>query len=188
MDADPQSEYEALVAEVNEHRRRYYLLDAPTISDDEYDKLERRLREFEEKHPELASPSSPTATVGGALSEMFEPVEHLEQHDTSRRGRRLLRRAARGVPRSGRHQQAPPEHRDRRGEHGSALPPRRRGRSLGPCSSDGCLDQIEAVRLSSWNRHRHGRADRCDHDPRIQPLTRDLDVHRDLPRRAAALV
>ncbi|HEX5017879.1 MAG TPA: NAD-dependent DNA ligase LigA [Actinomycetes bacterium] len=79
MDADPQSEYEALVAEVNEHRRRYYLLDAPTISDDEYDKLERRLRDFEEKRPELASPSSPTATVGGALSEMFEPVEHLER-------------------------------------------------------------------------------------------------------------
>jgi DNA ligase (NAD+) len=79
VDADVRREYEALVAEVNEHRRRYYQLDAPTVSDDEYDKLERRLREFEEQHPELASQTSPTATVGGARSEMFEPVEHLER-------------------------------------------------------------------------------------------------------------
>src|SRR5262245_5621733 len=79
VDADLGTEYEALVAEVNEHRRRYYQLDAPTVSDEEYDKLERKLRDFEERHPELASESSPTATVGGVRSEMFEPVEHLER-------------------------------------------------------------------------------------------------------------
>ncbi|MFL6180903.1 MAG: NAD-dependent DNA ligase LigA [Actinomycetes bacterium] len=79
VDAGVRREYEALVAEVAEHRRRYYELDAPTVSDDEYDRLERRLRELEQEHPELASQSSPTATVGGARSEMFEPVEHLER-------------------------------------------------------------------------------------------------------------
>ena len=73
------AEYEALVAEVNEHRHSYYVLDAPTIADDEYDRLERRLREFEDAYPELASDSSPTETVGGIRSEMFEPVEHLER-------------------------------------------------------------------------------------------------------------
>lgn len=72
-------EHQALVAEIAEHRRRYYELDAPTVSDDEYDRLERRLRELEEAHPALAGPSSPTATVGGSRSEMFEPVEHLER-------------------------------------------------------------------------------------------------------------
>src|SRR3954454_7940430 len=79
VDAGVRREYEALVAEVTEHRRRYYQLDAPTVSDDEYDRLERRLRELEQEHPELASQTSPTATVGGARSEMFEPVEHLER-------------------------------------------------------------------------------------------------------------
>ncbi len=73
------AEYQKLVAEVNDHRRRYYELDAPTVSDNEYDALERRLRELETEHPELVSDLSPTATVGGVRSEMFEPVEHLER-------------------------------------------------------------------------------------------------------------
>jgi DNA ligase (NAD+) len=72
-------EYEALVTEVIEHRRRYYELDSPTVSDDEYDALERRLRELEAARPELVTETSPTATVGGARSEMFEPVEHLQR-------------------------------------------------------------------------------------------------------------
>ena len=72
-------EYQALVQQIHEHRRRYYQLDAPTVSDDEYDALERRLRAMESDHPELATESSPTATVGGTRSEMFEPVEHLER-------------------------------------------------------------------------------------------------------------
>lgn len=77
--ADPAEEHAALVAAVEEHRRRYYELDAPTVSDEEYDRLERRLRSLEQEHPELASDQSPTATVGGVVSEMFEPVEHLER-------------------------------------------------------------------------------------------------------------
>jgi DNA ligase (NAD+) len=72
-------EYDELVAAVTEHRRRYYELDAPTVSDEEYDRLERRLRELESARPSLATGGSPTRTVGGARSEMFEPVEHLER-------------------------------------------------------------------------------------------------------------
>ena len=72
-------EYRALVEQVEAHRHRYYELDAPTVSDTEYDALERRLRDLERAHPELASSTSPTTTVGGARSEMFEPVEHLQR-------------------------------------------------------------------------------------------------------------
>jgi DNA ligase (NAD+) len=72
-------EYRRLVAEVLEHRRRYYLRDAPTVSDEEYDVLERRVREIEEAYPELISADSPTQTVGGERSDMFEPVTHLQQ-------------------------------------------------------------------------------------------------------------
>jgi DNA ligase (NAD+) len=73
------SAYAKLVETVNEHRHRYYVLDTPTISDDEYDALERRLREIETRHPDWVSADSPTQTVGGQRSEMFEPVTHLER-------------------------------------------------------------------------------------------------------------
>ncbi len=78
-DDDVEAEYRSLVEQVNEHRRRYYQLDAPTVSDSEYDELERRLVAIEQAHPDLVSTESPTATVGGARSEMFDPVEHLQQ-------------------------------------------------------------------------------------------------------------
>jgi DNA ligase (NAD+) len=77
--ADVRDEYARLVDEINEHRRRYYVLDAPTISDDAYDVLERRLREIEATYPELVSGDSPTQTVGGQRSEMFEAVTHLQR-------------------------------------------------------------------------------------------------------------
>jgi len=72
-------EYQWLLAEVLEHRRRYYELDAPTVSDEEYDTLERRLAKIEAEFPQLTAPDSPTLTVGGVASEMFEPVEHLQR-------------------------------------------------------------------------------------------------------------
>ena len=76
---DIEAEYRALLEQVAEHRSHYYEHDAPTISDSEYDELERRLRQLEQEHPDIASPQSPTTTVGGSRSEMFEPVEHLQQ-------------------------------------------------------------------------------------------------------------
>ncbi|MFO7280871.1 MAG: NAD-dependent DNA ligase LigA [Thermoanaerobacterales bacterium] len=63
--------------EIREHDRRYYELDAPVISDAEYDELVRELRSLEEKYPELITPDSPTQRVGGApVTELFAPVTH----------------------------------------------------------------------------------------------------------------
>ena len=77
--AKAQARWTELVDAINEARERYYDKDAPTISDEEYDALYRELVELETAHPELASGESPTQSVGGARSEMFEPVEHLER-------------------------------------------------------------------------------------------------------------
>jgi len=59
-------EVERLRHEIAEHNVRYYVHDAPTISDADYDQLFRRLVELEEQHPELRSASSPTQRVGAA--------------------------------------------------------------------------------------------------------------------------
>lgn len=67
---------EALRAEVEEHSRRYYDEDAPTISDFEYDKLIHTLMDLEEEFPEFRTPDSPTQHVGGHVSEKFSPVQH----------------------------------------------------------------------------------------------------------------
>lgn len=61
------------------HAHRYYTLDAPLISDAEYDCLYDELAGLELAHPELARSDSPTRTVGGALQSSFAPVEHREQ-------------------------------------------------------------------------------------------------------------
>ncbi len=58
------------------HSRRYYVLDAPEISDYEYDMLFRELSELEKKFPELADPNSPTKRVGGEVVKGFEEVTH----------------------------------------------------------------------------------------------------------------
>ena len=65
-----------LVDRLNETAYQYYTLDAPTISDFEYDALMRRLIELEAKHPETVTPDSPTQRVGGYVSEKFSPVQH----------------------------------------------------------------------------------------------------------------
>ena len=61
---------------IEEHNRSYYDLDAPTISDYEYDALMRRLKELARDNPELITPDSPTQHVGGHVSSSFEPVRH----------------------------------------------------------------------------------------------------------------
>jgi len=71
-------EVERLRKEIEYHNYRYYVLAQPVISDEEYDKLMKRLIELEEKYPELKSPDSPTQRVGGQLLEGFESVEHSE--------------------------------------------------------------------------------------------------------------
>jgi DNA ligase (NAD+) len=61
---------------IEEHNRRYYVDDAPAISDAEYDALFRELEALEARHPGLASPESPTQRVGGAARTDFAPVRH----------------------------------------------------------------------------------------------------------------
>lgn len=58
------------------HNRLYYVLDAPEISDAEYDALFRELQELEKRFPELVTPGSPTQRVGGAPLEKFAAVAH----------------------------------------------------------------------------------------------------------------
>lgn len=73
-------QWQALAEEVREHQFRYYVRDAPIISDAEFDELLRRLEALEEQHPELRTPDSPTQLVGGAgFATDFEPVDHLER-------------------------------------------------------------------------------------------------------------
>jgi DNA ligase (NAD+) len=71
-----QERVDALRELLHHHAHRYYVLDEPDIPDAEYDKLFRELQEFEEKHPELLTPDSPTQRVGGKLLEGFAKVRH----------------------------------------------------------------------------------------------------------------
>jgi DNA ligase (NAD+) len=64
---------------IDEHQYRYYVLDSPTASDAEYDRLMRELEALEERYPELRTPSSPTQRVGGTYSTQFTPVDHIER-------------------------------------------------------------------------------------------------------------
>jgi DNA ligase (NAD+) len=73
------SRWVELVEIIEDARRRYYLHDKPTISDTEYDKCFNELLDIESKFPMLKSLDSPTQSVGGARSEMFEPVSHLSR-------------------------------------------------------------------------------------------------------------
>lgn len=67
---------ETLRAGINRHNYLYYVLDAPEISDAEYDALMRELRRLEEEHPRFLTPDSPTQRVGAAPVEAFGVVEH----------------------------------------------------------------------------------------------------------------
>lgn len=68
-----------LAAAINSARTAYYQHDKPTLSDDEYDSFFRELLTLELDWPQLQSGDSPTLSVGGRSSEMFNPVEHLQR-------------------------------------------------------------------------------------------------------------
>jgi DNA ligase (NAD+) len=76
--SDPGEHIAELRRTLQEHARRYYVLDDPTIGDDEYDALFAQLRALEAEHPELVTPDSPTQRVGGTPVGRLEKVEHLE--------------------------------------------------------------------------------------------------------------
>lgn len=70
------SEYEQLCRQAEQHNFNYYVLDDPTIEDDEYDRLMRRIKEIEAENPDIVSESSPTQHVGGYAINTFEKVTH----------------------------------------------------------------------------------------------------------------
>src|SRR6266481_3037163 len=67
---------EELRQQLREANHRYYVLDAPTLSDAEYDRLFRELMQLEQEHPGLLTPDSPTQRVGAQPSEKFAKVQH----------------------------------------------------------------------------------------------------------------
>ncbi|WP_235438086.1 NAD-dependent DNA ligase LigA [Kitasatospora griseola] len=77
--AEVRTRHAELATEIEEHRSRYYELDAPTVSDAEFDRLMRELEALEAEHPALVTPDSPTQKVGGAPTVLFAPVEHRER-------------------------------------------------------------------------------------------------------------
>jgi DNA ligase (NAD+) len=69
-------EVEKLREEIRRHEYLYHVKDEPEISDAAFDKLMNQLKQLEAEHPELATPDSPTARVGGAPREGFQTVRH----------------------------------------------------------------------------------------------------------------
>jgi DNA ligase (NAD+) len=103
---DPAAEIESLREEIRHHEYLYYVVDKPELTDAEYDALMRRLQEAEARHPDLATPDSPSRRVGGKPREGFVKVRHSapmlsldnalneqELRDFDRRVRDLLRGA-----------------------------------------------------------------------------------------------
>jgi DNA ligase (NAD+) len=79
-DADVRRRWQELADEVREHQFRYYVRDAPVVSDAEFDTLLRELQALEDDHPELRAPDSPTQLVGGAgFATEFTSADHLER-------------------------------------------------------------------------------------------------------------
>jgi DNA ligase (NAD+) len=74
--AETRAQVEHLRDLINRHNYLYYVLDAPEITDAEYDELLHRLETLEREHPELVTPDSPTQRVGAAPSEKFATVKH----------------------------------------------------------------------------------------------------------------
>ena len=79
MSASPTQRAAALREQINTHNYLYYVLDAPQISDAQYDKLLRELQELEAQHPELITPDSPTQRVGAAPLKTFGAVRHVQR-------------------------------------------------------------------------------------------------------------
>jgi DNA ligase (NAD+) len=74
--ADAAARIETLREAIRRHDYLYYVENRPEISDAEYDRLMRELRELERGHPELDAPDSPTRRVAGRVAPTFAPVEH----------------------------------------------------------------------------------------------------------------
>lgn len=73
---NPQERIKELVKIINEANYNYYVLDNPTITDQEFDKYLRELENLEKKYPEYILPDSPTKRIGGEVIDKFEKVTH----------------------------------------------------------------------------------------------------------------
>ncbi|WKZ37520.1 MAG: NAD-dependent DNA ligase LigA [Anaerolineales bacterium] len=76
MAEKPSTRYEELKAQVNFHNYRYHVLDAPVISDLEYDRLLNELKKIETEHPDWITPDSPTQRAGARPADRFDKVRH----------------------------------------------------------------------------------------------------------------
>ena len=76
MKMDEKERIFQLRRELHEHNYRYYVLNQPTISDQDFDLMMHELQSLEELHPELADANSPTQRVGSDLNQEFRQVEH----------------------------------------------------------------------------------------------------------------
>ncbi len=76
---DARERHRLLAEQVEDARWRYYVLDAPTMSDVEFDTAMRELERLEDAHPDLRTPDSPTQQVGGAVATSFTAVAHRER-------------------------------------------------------------------------------------------------------------
>ncbi|EFE66949.1 MULTISPECIES: NAD-dependent DNA ligase LigA [Streptomyces] len=74
--AEAREQHVQLAEQIEEHRFRYYVNDAPVISDAEFDRLLRELEALEEEYPELRTPDSPTQKVAGSYETEFTAVRH----------------------------------------------------------------------------------------------------------------
>lgn len=73
-----QQELQQLTDELNEHNHKYYVEDAPSIPDAEYDRLLNRLKQIENHYPHLIQPDSPSQRVGGQALDKFTQIAHLK--------------------------------------------------------------------------------------------------------------
>ncbi|MCH6573648.1 MAG: NAD-dependent DNA ligase LigA [Bacteroidetes bacterium] len=76
MPSDIKIKIESLRKKIREHDYKYYVLTEPAVSDEEYDKLVKKLEKLEAEHPKLITPDSPTQRVGKDLTKDFKPVRH----------------------------------------------------------------------------------------------------------------
>ncbi|MDR1684028.1 MAG: NAD-dependent DNA ligase LigA, partial [Elusimicrobiota bacterium] len=77
MTKNIKQEIESLREQINRHSNLYYNLDAPEISDFDFDQLYARLKTLEAANPQFVTPDSPTQRIGGAAQSAFAPVEHI---------------------------------------------------------------------------------------------------------------
>jgi len=68
-----------LTQEIRDHQFKYYVLDAPSITDAAFDKLLKELEALEAKHPQLLEPDSPSLGVGGGFATTFDQHDHIEK-------------------------------------------------------------------------------------------------------------